>query len=203
MKFSRVKLVFGVIAVMLCFFVITFFQKWGTTVAQKNTDDFAPIVKSLKNNYQQAAKQCPAIIKKLEKGLPDFEKNKVLDQILKSHKLIADCLMASRQFDAAAQSYKKLRDAEPQVARWHALIAENLVNSKKLGEALPVSHLAVQLEPTNFKYRLLEARILAQLKLINRAVDAYRNTIKIAPYDDFLAVQAELDQLIAQSEVRK
>jgi Flp pilus assembly protein TadD len=203
MKFSRAKLLFGLIAVMLCFFVITFFQKWDTTVAQKNTEDFSPVVKSLKTNYLQAIKQCPVIIKKLEKGLSEFEKNKVESQILKSNKLIADCQMASRQYDAAAQSYKKLSVVEPQVARWHALIAENLVNAKKFGEALPISHLAVQLEPTNFSYRLLEARILAKLKLINRAVKAYREAIKVAPYNDFVALQEELNQLIAQPEVRR
>jgi tetratricopeptide (TPR) repeat protein len=200
MKSNRIKLIVGLIAVLLCFFAITFSKNWGTAVAEKNTEDFAPTVKSLKGNYLQAVNQCPKIIKKLEKGLPELQKNNASGQLLKSYKLIADCQAASRQFEVAAKSYTKLLEAEPQVARWHAMVAENLLNANKLGDALPASHLAVQLEPNDFNYRLLEARVLAKLKLTNRAIAAYHEAIRIAPYTEFEKTQAELDLLIASNK---
>lgn len=200
MKNSRIKIIIILLSAVVIFFAITFFQKWGFTLAEKATSDYSAKVKSVKNNPIKAAKICPSVIQSLQQGIPELQKNNAQAKILQSYKLIAECQIAYRQFYAAALNYQKLAEAEPQVARWHGLVAESYLNSGNAGEALRVSHLAVQLDPKNFKYRLLEARILAKLNITNRAILAYQEAIKIAPYDDYIATQNELNQLVMRNQ---
>lgn len=200
MKNSRIKIIIILLGAVIIFFAITFFQKWGLTLAEKATSDYSAKVKSVKNNPIKAAKICPSIIQSLQQGIPELQKNKAEAKILQSYKLMADCQTAYRQFHAAALNYQKLAEFEPQVARWHALVAESFFKAGNAGEALRVSHLAVQLDSKNFKYRLLEARILAKLKITNRAILAYQEAIKIAPYNDYIATQNELNQLVLQNQ---
>lgn len=200
MNKSRIKIMIVLIGAAILFFAITFFQKWGFTLAEKATSDYSAKVKSVKNNPVKAAKVCPKIIQSLQKGIPELEKNKAESKILQSYKLMADCQIAYRQYNDAAINFQKLAEAEPQVARWHAAVAESLFKAGNAGEALRVSHLAVQLDSKNFKYRLLKARILAKLNIEHRTIEAYQDAIKIAPYNEFLTTQDELNQFVLQHQ---
>lgn len=196
---KKVKLIAVVIVSLIIFIAVTFSKNWGAATTTKKIDDYTPIVKALKDNAIKARSSCPKIIKNLEKGIPELQKNEEKAKELKAYKLIADCQFAAQQYIPASDAYKKLAVAEPQVGRWHGLIAESLFNAGKAGEALPISILATQLAPKDFKLRRLNARILATLKLKNRTITAYRQAIEIAPYDELEKTQAELDQFVIDS----
>lgn len=197
MKSSKVKILIVLVSAIILFFAITFAQKWGVTVAKKGTADYTTKVKSVKNNYKMAAKVCPSIIKSLKKGLPELEKNKLTAKIHLSYKLMADCESASLHHADAAMYYQKLIEVEPQVARWHVAFAESSFRADNLGEGLRAVHLATQLDPKKFEYRLLEARMLAKAKLYSKAIPTYHTALKMAPINQTENIQKELERIIA------
>lgn len=197
MKISKLKILLVLAGAAVLFFVITFTQKWGVTVAEKTTTDYSAKVKSVKNNYKMASKLCPSIIQSLKKGLPELEKNKVTAKINLTYKLIADCESYSLHHAEAASYYKMLIDAEPQVARWHATFAESSFRANNLGEGLRAIHLATQLDPKKFEYKLLEARMLSKAKLYSKAISAYDIALKIAPIHHVENIKKELERVIS------
>ena len=199
MTSKRNKIIFIVFATVLSFFAITYFKNWGSVVAEKKTDDYAPKVKALMNDRAQAAKECPKIIKVLEQGINELKKNNHPDKVNMSYKLISDCYFAAHQFKAAAQSYAQLSMAEPQVPRWYYKQAESLMLAEDYGSALPKAHLASQLGTDADTY-ILEARILNKLKLHNKAIQRYQDAIKVANYQQLLTAQAELKALLQEMQ---
>lgn len=197
MKISKLKILLILVAAAILFFVITFSQKWGVTVAEKTTSDYTAKVKSIKNNYKLAAKICPGIIKSLKNGLPELEKNKLNVKINLSYKLMADCEAASLHHADAAMYYKKLIEAEPQVARWHVAFAESSFRANNIAESLRAVHLATQLDPKRLEYRLLEARMLAKSKLYGKAIIAYKGVLNLAPATQTESIKMELERVIA------
>ncbi len=196
-KLSKVKIIIILVSAFVLFFVITFFQKWGVTVAEKATSDYSAKVKSIKNDYKKAAKVCPKIIKSLKDGIPELEKNKLLVKLNLSYKLIADCEAASLHHEDAANYYAKLVVSEPQVARWHVAYAESLYKAGNAAEALRPAHLATQLEPKKYEFRLLEARLLAKLNQAEKAIEAYEKTLKLAPINQIQRIESERNRLIS------
>lgn len=196
MKNSKIKILIVLVSALVLFFVITFFQKWDVTVANKTADDYKDRVKALKKDYVKAKAECPKIIKSLQEALPELERNNLENKVLLSHKLIADCEYATKNYDSAAKHYKVLINAEPQAAMWHYLYAKSAMHDGDLGEALRASHLAVQLNRKAYEPTLLEARVLVKLNETVRAINAYQNVLKVAPYKEIKKVQDELNQLI-------
>ena len=196
MKNSKIKILIVLVSAMILFFMITFFQKWDVTVAEKTADDYKSKVKSLKSNYANAVRECPAIIKSLKNSIPELEKNKLPAKLMLSYKLIADCEFASKHYRESAQGYQQLIRAEPHYPKWHILYAESALSDGDLGEALRAAHLAVQLDRTNFDANILEARLLSKLNYTIRAIEAYQNALKIAPFKESKNVENELNQLI-------
>lgn len=197
MKFSKIKILIVLISALVLFFIITFSQKWGVTVAEKATTDYTAKVKSVKSDYKKAAKICPKIIKSLKDGLPELQKNKLTTKINLSYKLIADCEAASLHHEDAAMYYKKMIEAEPQVARWHVAFAESSFKANNIAEALRAIHLASQLEPKKFENRILEARMLVKAKLYSKAISTYQQALNIAPINQTENVKKELERTIA------
>lgn len=196
MRNSKIKLIIVFVSALVLFFLITFFQKWDVTVAEKTADDYKDKVKSLKKNYARATAECPAIIKSLTKSIPELEKNKLQAKVMLSYKLIADCEFAIKNYPSAAQNYQKLIRFEPHFPKWHVLYAESALADGDLGEALRAAHLAVQLDRTNFEATILEARLLSKLNYTIRAIEAYQNALKNAPFKESKNVENELNLLI-------
>lgn len=197
---KRKKIIFIVTATLLSFFAITYFKNWGSVVAEKKTDDYAPKVKALMTDRVRAARECPKIIKVLEQGISELKKNNHPDKVNMSYKLIADCYFAAHQYRQAAKSYAQLSLAEPQVPRWYYKQAESLTLADDFGAALPKAHLASQLD-TNADTYILEARILSKLKLHNKAVQRYQDAIKVANYQQLLVAQTELKALLQEIQI--
>lgn len=195
------KIVLGGVLVVLIFFISTFTKNWGTAVTGNLVEKYKPEVKLLKKNPEAAIQKCPVIIHKLETGMPELAKNKDPIQIQIAYKLIADCSFASKNYEKSIEYYKKLSVYEPDYPRWHALVAESFMNMGKYGDALHFSVLATQLEPASFEFKRLNARVLAKLKLTNRAIDAYVQAIKIAPYDDIEPTKRELEKFVEDNNV--
>lgn len=183
------------VGALAMFFLTTFSKQWGSAVGKRELDEAAPKVKIIKENYLQAMNACPNIIKKLNAGIPELEKQGNATDVLKSHKLIYDCQFATKQYADAAKSISKLIDAEPQVAKWHGMSAEALYKGKSYAESLRGAHLASQLEPENYKWPQLEAKNLVKLKLFKKAEKAYKQAIKIAPIDKARELVTEYEQV--------
>lgn len=200
MKISRIKLTLGFIAVLVTFFLVTFSNNWGNATAKKTTEDLEPIIKSFKNNPIEARKHCPAIIQKLRSSITKLEGKDVEIKRLKIIKLISDCELASQQYKAASVSLAELSNAQPQIAQWHGIRAETLYEIDNINEAIREARLAVQLDPASFKWRVQEARILAQTAMRNRAKHAYEAAIKMAPYDQVSSLKEELKTFLQDTE---
>lgn len=200
MKISKKRLIAGGIAVLAIFITATFSSNWGNATAKKTTEDLKPIIKSVKNNPIEARKQCPIIIKKLRDGIAKLEGNNIETRRLEIIKLISDCEWASQQYQAASVSLGELSKAEPQVPQWHGMRAEAFYKTGNINEAVREARLAVQLAPDNFKWRIQEARILANTALRNRAKHAYQAAIKIAPYDQIQKLQIELVDFLERTD---
>lgn len=187
--------------VLVMFFLTTFSKQWGGAVGKKYLDEATPKVKALKDNYPQAISSCPSIIKKLNAGIPELEKQGNTMDVMKSHKLIYDCQLATKQYEDAVKSLRVFIKAEPQTARWHGLSADALNKDKKYVESLRSAHLASQLQPENYKWPHLEAKNLVELKLYKKAEKAYKKAIKLAPIDKARELVAEYEQVqIMQKE---
>lgn len=197
---KKQKLMLGGLLVIVVFFAVTFSKNWGTAVSGNLLDKYKDEVKRLQSDPNAAMITCPAIIKKLEKGIPELSKSKDPNKVQLANKLIADCAFASKNYSQSIEFYKKLSDYEPNYPRWYALIAEALLYSEKPGDALHYSVLAMQLDPANFNFKRLNARVLAKLGLKNRAIDAYAKAIKIAPYEEISVTKAELEKYLSASE---
>jgi tetratricopeptide (TPR) repeat protein len=197
MKSNRQKIFFIIFATVICFFAVTYFKNWGTAIANKQADELTPVIKALKSNPKLAIQQCPGYIEQLTKGVSDLKKNNLPLKVKLSHKLIADCYFASRQYKLAAENYEKVSKAEPQVARWYAKQAESLYNAGQFGDALPKVHLACQLGAET-ETILLKARILTKLNLRNRAVQTYQEAIKVANFQELQVAKQELEQLLTR-----
>lgn len=193
---KKQRLLLGGVVVVVIFFATTFSKNWGTAVSENLLEKYKPEVKALKSDKSLASAKCPMIIKKLERGLPELAKSQDKTQVPQAKKLIADCAFASGQYDKSVEFYKQLSRFEPNVARWHALVAESYLKMRKPGDALKPSILATQLDPNDFGNRLLNARVLVSLKLRNRAVDAYTQAIKVAPYDQIEPTKKELARFL-------
>lgn len=196
MKNSKIKILIVLVSALFLFFVITFFQKWDVTVANKTADDYKDKVKTLKKDYRKAKLECPAIVNALKKSLPELQKNKLENKVMLSYKLIADCEYGAKNYASAAQYYQKLIKLDPQVSNWHYLYAKSLSEDGDLGEALRSAHLAVQLNRTNFEAIILEARLLAKLNYTIRAIEAYQNALKYVPFKESKKIEKELGLLI-------
>lgn len=181
----------GTIAVIFLFFASTYLKNWDATIAEKTTEDLTPKVKAAIRDFKTARNECPKLVKRLQESIASLGKKESVIKKLKATKLIAECQMAARQYDSAAEYYGKLAEAEPQVARWHGLMTEALFNSGRYEEAIRIGRLAVQLDPKEYQWRRQEARILAKLGLFKRADKAFQAAIKIAPYEEIERIKAE------------
>jgi tetratricopeptide (TPR) repeat protein len=187
-------------AVLVSFYLVAFSNNWGNAKAKNTTEKYEPIIKSIKNDPIKARKSCPVIIDELRSSIPSLEGKDVAIRRLKIIKLISDCELASQQYKSASSSLADLSTAQPQVARWHGLRAEVLFKLGNLNEAIREARLAVQLEPSNFQWKVQEARILAQTAMRNRTKRAYEAAIKIAPYDQVSVLQEELATFLESTE---
>ncbi len=184
------------IAVVVMFFLSTFSNQWGVTNSKKYLNDLTPIVKKIKNNLIESKEKCPKIIKKLEQGIPEFEEKAMEIEKLKSYKLIYDCEYASNNYKNAAISLEKLINAEPQVAKWHGLIAEVYLKNGQLAASARKAHLASQLEPNNFEWKLTKARALFKLNQFDNAIKAYKSAIEVVPYEKSKELVTEYEQVL-------
>lgn len=192
----RKKLVLLIVAVSVpVFFLATFMQNWGASVAEKNLQDASTQVRIIKKQYASAQAHCPAIIRKLQTGLPELQQKKSTPSVMRSYWLMADCQTAMRRHSDAANSYAQLVMLEPQAARWHGQRAESLLNAGRLSEAARASRLSVQLKPDDFRWRLQEARILSKIGRFDAAVHAYEVALKLAPLEQVNGVADEFNQL--------
>lgn len=197
---KKQRLLLGGVLVVVIFFVTTFSKNWGPAVSENLLEKLKPEVIKLQNDPQAAAAVCPQIITKLEAGIPELSKGKDPNQVQLANKLIADCAFAAKNYSKSLEYYRKLSRYEPNVARWYALVAESMFLSNNAADALHYSVLATQLDPEKFEYRLLNARVLAKLELKNRAIQAYTQAIKLAPFDKISITKAELQLLVGDSE---
>ncbi len=196
---NKQKIKIGIFASVVLFFIATFSKNWGTAVANVGVEKYTSIVKSYKNDPQIAKQNCPKIIKNLEEGIADLEKNGFKDKIMLSNKLIADCEFYSESYKKAAESYKKLIKVEPQVARWHFRTAESLFKSGAIAEALPVVHLATQLDVQNkAEIWLLKGQIQTALHLPNNAIESYQMVLKSGSFEQIKQAETAIHELTKQ-----
>ncbi|WP_137718198.1 tetratricopeptide repeat protein [Methylobacillus flagellatus] len=192
----RKKLVLLIVAVSVpVFFLATFMQNWGASVAEKNLQDATALVPMIVQRTSSAKEYCPAIIKKLQVGLPELQQKKSTASVMRSYLLTADCQTAMARHSEAANSYAEMVKLEPQAARWHGQRASALLKAGRLSEAARASRLSVQLKPDDFRWRLQEARILSQIGRFDDAVHGYEQALKMAPLEQVSAVADEFNKL--------
>lgn len=196
------KLKLGAAFVVFIFFAATFFKNWGTAVSENLLEKYKPEVGALQKKPELAKVKCKAIVTKLKSHLSELAKSKDKLQVPLAYKLIADCSFASGEYSESASFYKKLVEFEPNAGTWHAKLAESYLKAGDAGEALAPSILATQLAPRDFRIRRLNARILAELGLRNRAIAAYAEAIRIAPYKMIEPTKAELQKVLSETELR-
>ncbi|TXI37741.1 MAG: hypothetical protein E6Q51_02635 [Methylophilus methylotrophus] len=202
---KKTKLLLGGVFVVMIFFITTFLKNWGTAVSENLLEKYKPEVKALKEKPELAKAKCPGIQAKLKKHIPELAKSKDKIQVPTAYKLIADCAYASDDYPEAVVYYRKLAEFEPNTAVWHAKLAETYLKLAQSGEpdavgdALAPSTLATQLSPEDFRIRRLQARVLAALGLRNRAINAYAEAIRIAPYKMIAETKRELQDFLAKS----
>lgn len=194
-------LIVGVL-VFIVFFSITFIKNWSVAVSGNLVEKYAPVIKGFKNDPKAARIHCPEMIANLEKSLPELALSKDKLQKPRAQKLIADCAFAIGDYEKAIVYLKALYTLDPNNAQWYWKIADAYTRTGKFGESLNYARLSTQLDPQNFKYNLLHARILAKLGLKNRAVSAYAQTIKVAPFDKIEPTKKELARFIDRIEAK-
>lgn len=190
-------LLIAIFAIVCCFFAATFFMNWDTALVEKNLADAETTIKSVlqTKSREVALKHCPQLIKTLNDGIPQFVKKGRLAEQAKSIKLISDCQIAMKDYQRAAASFAKLARMEPQASRWHGQMAEALFHQRRDGEALRAAHLASQLTPTDYKWPLLEARIMRRMQMREEALAAYKNALALAPYAQAQQISIELNAM--------
>lgn len=196
MKIQRSKILIILFSAIIVFFAYTFSKNWGVTLAEKNTTDYQAKVNEIKDNMLAAKRECPSIVKKLEADLPELQKNQRQQKIWLNYKLIADCQLAARNFKQAKQYYWRLIRDFPQDATLYERFAYVNYEDENYGDALRFSHLSIQLNPKQYKSRLLEARVLARLNKTVSAIEAYQEALKVTPYKKKPEVEKELNHLI-------
>lgn len=199
---NKKKLLVGGVLVFIVFFSITFIKNWGVAVSGNLVEKYAPVIKALKNDPKAARLQCPEMIAKLEKSLPELELSKDKLQKPRAQKLIADCAFAAGDYNKAIVYLKQLYVLDPNNAQWYWKIADTYTRAGKFGESLHYARLSTQLDPQNFNYQLLYARILAKLGLKNRAVTAYAQAVKVAPFDKIEPTKQELARFVDKVEAQ-
>lgn len=201
---KKTKLLLGGLFVVMIFFITTFMKNWGTAVSENLLEKYKPDVKSFKERPDLARAKCPSIQASLKKHIPELAKSQDKIQVPTAYKLIADCAYASGDYSEAVVYYQRLAEFEPNTSVWHAKLAETYLKLAQSGEpdavgdALAPSTLATQLSPEDFRIRRLHARVLAALGLRNRAIDAYAQAIRIAPYKMITETKKELQDFLAQ-----
>lgn len=199
MTFKK-KLALILVLAIIVFVVVTFGSNWGTAVSENILESYKPQIKQMEGQRSLALEKCPRMIKKLQLAIPALEKSQDKRQVPLANKLIADCAFHAGDYLLAADYYQRLSSFEPNVGRWHAAHAEALFRAGKAGDALRPSILATQLDPTNFKVKLLNARILAKLNLYHRSTVAYAAAIKVAPYEALESTKQELAAMVRDHE---
>jgi tetratricopeptide (TPR) repeat protein len=191
---NKSKIKFGILAIAICFVVATTLKNWGPAVAKVDVENYTTVVKGFKKQPKVAQKKCPEIIAKLKSGIPDLQKNGFKDKAILSEKLIADCYFYAEDYPKAAEGFRKMVQYEPQVPKWHYKEAQALHKAGKSAEALPIIHLATQLDD-NAEIWLLKGEIQTALKLPNNAIESYQQAIKMGNYEQIQKAQTAIQAL--------
>lgn len=191
---NKFKIKFVILAIVVCFVIATTIKNWGPAVAKVDVEKFTPIVKGLKQQPKDAQKKCPEIIRKLKSGIPDLQKNGIKDKVILSEKLIADCYFYSEDYPKAAEGFRKMVQYEPQVPKWHYKEAQALFKAGKASEALPIIHLASQLDD-NPEIWMLKAEIQTALNLPNNAIESYQEAMKTGNFEHIQKAQNAIREL--------
>lgn len=192
------KILLILVAVIAVFFIFTYADQWGGAVATSKTANYKQKIKSFRDNPIQASAECPTMIKNLQNEISQLKKDKKgsSSKIIINKKLIADCALASHNFKMAIKYYQMLIQEKANIGNIYRLFAKALLGDGDISSALRYSHLAVQLDPNDFKSQILEARILSKLGKNMASIRAYQTALKIAPYKKVEDVKKELTEVV-------
>lgn len=203
MKLPIKKIAIILFAALLIFVLFTYVDQWSGAVAKNKTKDYPAKITKLAGNTTEAKKKCPQMISNLKTEIKQLAKKGNRDKITINEKLIADCALTSEDYRTAITYYQKLITKSANTGLLYRLYARALQGDGNLSSALRYSHLAVQLEPESFKNRVLEARVLAELKETVKAIESYQEALKLVPYRKVTTVRNELDALIDEYNLRQ
>ncbi|HEY8353561.1 MAG TPA: tetratricopeptide repeat protein [Methylophilaceae bacterium] len=187
---NKILLTVGAVGAVVVFFAATSIKYWGPARA---ASDYDVVLKAMQNGLKDPAhKQCAQRQQRFAEILDELESAGKTDMYIKGAKVLADCQMALRQYDAAAETYTKLMRLEPQKGMRHGDLAKAYARAKKYNQAIRSAHLATQLDPEVWQAHQLKARILAEAGRYPDALQAYRKALRFVPPDK----QEEIEQEI-------
>lgn len=187
---SKILLTVGAVGVVLVFFVTTSMKHWGPARA---ASDYEVVLKAMQNGLKEPMHlQCERRQQRFAQILEELETAGKTDIYIKGAKVLADCQMALKQYDAAATTYAKLMTLEPQKGYRHGELAKAFAKAKKFNQAIRSAHLATQLDPEVWQAHQLMARILADAGRFPDALKSYRKALQYVPPDK----QEEIEQEI-------
>ncbi len=187
---NKILLIVGAVGVVMVFFVATSMKYWGPARA---ASDYEVVLKAMQKGLKEPPHvQCEQRQQKFSEILAELESAGKTDVYIEGSKVLADCQMALKQYDAAAETFARLMALEPQKGYRHGDLAKAYARAKKFNQAIRSAHLATQLDPEAWQAHQLNARILAESGRLPEALLAYRKALQYVPPDKQEGIEQEI-----------
>ena len=187
---NKILLTVGAVGVVVVFIATTSLKYWGPARA---ASDYEVVLKAMQKGLEDPSHaQCEQRQQRFAEILAELEGAGKNDVYIKGAKVLADCQMALKQYDAAAATFAKLMTLEPQKGYRHGELAKAYAKAKKFNQAIRSAHLATQLDPEAWQAHQLKARVLAEAGRYSDALKYYRKALQFVPPDK----QEEIEQEI-------
>jgi Flp pilus assembly protein TadD len=187
---NKILLTVGAVGVVVVFIATTSLKYWGPARA---ASDYEVVLKAMQKGLEDPSHaQCEQRQQRFAEILAELEGAGKNDVYIKGAKVLADCQMALKQYDAAAATFAKLMTLEPQKGYRHGELAKAYAKAKKFNQAIRSAHLATQLDPEAWQAHQLKARVLAEAGRYSDALKSYRKALQFVPPDK----QEEIEQEI-------
>lgn len=187
---NKILLTVGAVGAVVIFIAVTSVQHWGPARA---ASDYEVVMKAMQAGLADPAhRQCEQRQQRFAEILAELETAGKKDMYIKGAKVLADCQMALKQYDAAVSTFTSLMKLEPQKGYRHGDLAKAYAKAKKFNQAIRSAHLATQLDPEVWQAHQLKARVLAEAGRFSDALKSYRKALQFVPPDK----QEEIEQEI-------
>lgn len=187
---NKILLTVGAVGVVVVFFAATSMKHWGPARA---ASDFDVLFKAMQEDARKAPYPvCEAKDERFVGILAELQAAGKTDLYGRGLRVLADCRMAMKRYDPAAQTLTKLMELEPQNGFRHGEIARAYSRAKKHNQAIRAAHLAVQLNPEVWQSHQLKAEVLVAAGRHAEGLESYQRALQYVTPDK----QEEIEQQI-------